>query len=116
MPVCQHSHRSGRHRCYSQADRKAVNISELIVWGAAESAVTIIAVSIPVLRTLVREVRSTTRQKYYGGGKGTSLSTHKGIVQTTTITVSTGPKSMLPIRRGEEDEIPLKTLSPSYGA
>jgi len=38
--------------------------SGLIIWGAAESAVTIMAASIPVLRVLLRDVSALTRNKY----------------------------------------------------
>jgi hypothetical protein len=40
-------------------------VSGLIIWGAAESAVTIMAASIPVLRTLFHDLRVSSR-KYYG--------------------------------------------------
>ncbi|KAJ4387463.1 hypothetical protein N0V93_008055 [Gnomoniopsis smithogilvyi] len=69
------------------------NICDLIVWGAAESAVTIIAVSIPVLRILVKEVKMTIRQKYYGGTTDDTFQTQKGIVRTRTFIVSSGPKT-----------------------
>lgn len=38
--------------------------SGLIIWGAAESAVTIMAASIPVLRVLLRDVSTFTKNKY----------------------------------------------------
>lgn len=43
-------------------------LTGLIIWGAAESAVTIMAASIPVLRTLFRDLKASSR-KYYGSRK-----------------------------------------------
>ncbi|KAK0737829.1 hypothetical protein B0T18DRAFT_354511, partial [Schizothecium vesticola] len=37
---------------------------DLVIWGAAEVAITICAASVPLLRVLIREVRSLTRQRY----------------------------------------------------
>jgi hypothetical protein len=37
---------------------------KLVVWGMAESATAIMASSIPVLRVLIRDVKSTTFRKY----------------------------------------------------
>ena len=37
-----------------------------MIWGAAEVAITICAASVPLLRVLVREVRSITQQRRYG--------------------------------------------------
>lgn len=70
-----------------------VNICDLVVWGAAESAVTIVAVSIPVLRIMVKEVKMTIKQKYYGGTTDDTFKTHKGIIRTREIVVSSGPRS-----------------------
>lgn len=36
----------------------------LVIWGASEVAITFMAASIPVLRVLVREVRTMTRRRY----------------------------------------------------
>ncbi|KAF6798759.1 integral membrane protein [Colletotrichum musicola] len=41
---------------------------DLFIWGNAESCVTIVAASIPVLRVLIREVRSSGRRYYISGG------------------------------------------------
>ncbi|KAK1833996.1 hypothetical protein QBC39DRAFT_389658 [Podospora conica] len=49
---------------------------DLVIWGGAEVAITICAASVPLLRVLIREVRSLTRQRYGyvqagdGGGGG----------------------------------------------
>lgn len=40
-------------------------VSGLIIWGAAESAVTIMAASIPILRTLFQDLKASSR-RYYG--------------------------------------------------
>ena len=37
---------------------------DLVIWGGAEVAITICAASVPLLRVLIREVRSLTRQRY----------------------------------------------------
>ncbi|KAK5662132.1 hypothetical protein OQA88_8037 [Cercophora sp. LCS_1] len=39
---------------------------DLVIWGAAEVAITICAASVPLLRVLVREVRNRTTQRRYG--------------------------------------------------
>lgn len=72
----------------SNADLQTDNICELIVWGSAETAVTIVAVSIPVLRTLLKEVKaaSSPRQNISGANTDISLKMSR-IVQTRTITV-----------------------------
>ena len=67
---------------------------DLFIWGNAESAVTIIAASIPILRVLVREVRSTARRYYVSkeGGTGSSgLRSRTGRnTQHNTVVISGG--------------------------
>jgi len=58
---------------------------DLFIWGNAESAVTIIAASIPILRVLVREVRSTARRYYVSKEGGTGSNT-----QHNTVVISGG--------------------------
>ncbi|KAK3934691.1 hypothetical protein QBC46DRAFT_299422 [Diplogelasinospora grovesii] len=45
----------------------------LVIWGSAETAITIMAASIPVLRVLVREVKTATRRRY---GESTNSDTY----------------------------------------
>ncbi|KAK0639663.1 hypothetical protein B0T16DRAFT_337083 [Cercophora newfieldiana] len=54
----------------------------LVIWGAAESGVTIMAASIPVLRTLFRDLNTMSR-KYYnnsGGSKTATMTQRSGVV------------------------------------
>ncbi|KAF6814460.1 hypothetical protein CSOJ01_04011 [Colletotrichum sojae] len=63
--------------------------SDLVIWGTAESGVTIVAASIPVLRVLVRDVASSAR-KYYGGSSGTRTNGSRfGVARSNTVTVTT---------------------------
>jgi len=43
---------------------------DLFIWGNAESCVTIVAASIPVLRVLLREVGTTAKRYYHSNGTG----------------------------------------------
>jgi hypothetical protein len=45
---------------------------DLFVWGNAESAVTIVAASIPTLRVLIREVKSSATRYYNTMNESTS--------------------------------------------
>jgi hypothetical protein len=75
----------------------------LFIWGNAESCVTIIAASIPILRVLVREVSTSARRKYYISREGNSSVTGAGVSakrtkmrsQTNTVVVTGGPRSRI---------------------
>jgi len=56
--------------------------SELVIWGTAESAVTIVAASIPMLRTLFREVKSKAG---YGSN---NVTTKRSKIGRTTVVVT----------------------------
>ena len=45
---------------------------DLYIWGNAESAASIIAACIPILRVLVKDVRTTARRYYASNGDGTT--------------------------------------------
>jgi hypothetical protein len=64
---------------------------DLFIWGNAESSVTIIAASIPILRVLVREARTSAR-RYYMTKEGASSATRSrnGRSQHNTVVISTG--------------------------
>lgn len=50
---------------------------DLYIWGNAETASSIVAACIPVLRVLVRDVHASTRQ-YYVSGKGADTACGSG--------------------------------------
>ncbi|KAK4443775.1 hypothetical protein QBC34DRAFT_199162 [Podospora aff. communis PSN243] len=72
----------------------------LIIWGAAESGVTIMAASIPVLRTLFRDLNTISR-KYYNNSSGskTATTTRSGVMSrygdpnanTVVVSAAIGP-------------------------
>jgi len=64
----------------------------LFIWGNAESCVTIIAASIPILRVLVREVKDATR-RYYGTNVDTATTARRINLRSQMNTVATGPRS-----------------------
>lgn len=51
---------------------------ELVLWGNAESAVTIVAASVPVLRVLIRDVRSTVAGRRAGRNGRANGAGHNG--------------------------------------
>jgi len=66
---------------------------DLFIWGIAESAVTIVAASIPILRVLVREARTTARRYYVskdGASSGSGLRSKAGRTQNNTVVISSG--------------------------
>lgn len=69
----------------------------LVAWGAAEVATTIMASSIPVLRVLFREVKATTRRKYglSSGSKNRSYGTGS-LARSNTVTVEGGSHKKSP--------------------
>jgi hypothetical protein len=65
----------------------------LIIWSAAESAVTIMAASIPILRVLFRDIKATSKQYYLpgaGGTKDSRDSRHSKLskAQTSIVTIT----------------------------
>lgn len=79
--------------------------SALIIWGVAETSVTIIATTIPVMRVLVRDVTSAARSKLTGQsataggttyGRSGGISKLSGLTKTenSTIVTSTGHHMM----------------------
>jgi hypothetical protein len=60
----------------------------LFIWGNAESCVTIIAASIPILRVFARDIKTTTRRYYATGaetyGPGTKRTRNNTVVVTAT--------------------------------
>ena len=66
---------------------------DLFIWGNAESSVTIVAASIPILRVLVREARTTARRYYVSKdatSSGSGLRSKAGRTQTNTVVISSG--------------------------
>ncbi|KAK3385617.1 hypothetical protein B0H63DRAFT_501452 [Podospora didyma] len=71
----------------------------LVIWGLAEVAVAIMAASIPVLRVLIREVRTATRRRYgYGAESANNDTYHKksygtgALQRSSTVIVFAGHK------------------------
>ncbi|KEZ40759.1 putative integral membrane protein [Scedosporium apiospermum] len=69
---------------------------DLFVWGNAESCVTIIAACIPILRVLIRDVKTSAGRYYLSNGRtGAGHSTHhqsKNRDNSNTITITGGRK------------------------
>lgn len=68
----------------------------LVIWGAAETATTIIATSIPVLRALFSELRKNSSRRYYNQSNlksSTATRPHRSINQTTVVTVHARSRS-----------------------
>ncbi|KAK0624516.1 hypothetical protein B0T17DRAFT_492545 [Bombardia bombarda] len=63
---------------------------DLFIWGNAESAITIIAASIPILRVLIRDVAQTRRYHKTGIGGKTGMSGSTKLPSTVVTTVSGG--------------------------
>ncbi|KAK3323009.1 hypothetical protein B0H66DRAFT_555653 [Apodospora peruviana] len=65
----------------------------LVYWGAAESAVTIIAASIPVLRTLFRDMKTLSRRYYVSGSNNQTQGSRPGTLRRTPnrVVISGGP-------------------------
>lgn len=64
---------------------------DLWIWGNAETNVTIVAASIPVLRVLVKEVKSSARRYYVSTEDHTT--NRSGYRNQHTITISAGRNS-----------------------
>lgn len=95
---------------------------DLMLWGNAESSITIIAASIPILRVLIRDVRTTMRSNRSGNGTSGAKSSQKdsrsGLRSTVTITgARRGPR--VPDKDGNfvrmDDESDKSILSPVSG-
>jgi hypothetical protein len=72
------------------------------MWGNAETTVTVIAASIPILRVLIRD--SYTSRRYGSGEKGIRLnSTTKATLQSNRVTVSGGPGSERTSQGADDD-------------
>lgn len=71
----------------------------LFVWGNAESCVTIIAASIPILRVFARELKTSTRRYYATSGERDYAT---GTKRTRNNTVVTATKSRLARDKSEE--------------
>ncbi|EON97869.1 putative integral membrane protein [Phaeoacremonium minimum UCRPA7] len=56
---------------------------DLFIWGNAESCVTIIAASIPILRVLIRDAKTTARRYYIANDEGDE----NGLKRSNTNTV-----------------------------
>ncbi|KAM7185679.1 hypothetical protein V8F20_011703 [Naviculisporaceae sp. PSN 640] len=70
----------------------------LVIWGSAEVAITIVAASIPVLRVLFRELREATTRRRYGNGihSAAAPGSNRGVVTPTskkTLTAGTGTRA-----------------------
>ena len=64
----------------------------LTIWGTAESAVTIMAASIPVLRVLFRDLKSSTSRRYYGTNESDGTKNSRSSrSQNSTVTISAHP-------------------------
>ncbi len=61
---------------------------DLFLWGNLESTITIIAASIPILRVLIRDVK-TSAVRYYASGDDSMAMRSKGGQHTTNTTLST---------------------------
>ncbi|KAM7187533.1 hypothetical protein V8F33_011180 [Rhypophila sp. PSN 637] len=90
-------------------------IAGLINWGAAESAVTIIAASIPVLRTLFMDFRSLSKRYYLPESNNqTQISrvgtTTRRTIRENMVVISGGPLTshLTQTMTNSSDEMPLK--------
>src|SRR3569833_2847478 len=63
---------------------------DLFLWGNAESNVTIIAASIPILRVLIREVKTSARRYYVSNGNTATGLRSNGRTLNNTIVISGG--------------------------
>ncbi len=61
---------------------------QLFIWGNAETNVTIIAASVPILRVLIREVRTTARRYYNGSRDNPTPHQSHGRSQNNTVVIS----------------------------
>ena len=80
------------------------NSVALVIWGAAESAVTIMAASIPVLRTLFRDVKVTINRIYAPDQSNATKASKFDRSQNNTVTVSAGGSSRLEEETRESNE------------
>ncbi|KAI4604391.1 hypothetical protein KJ359_000529 [Pestalotiopsis sp. 9143b] len=81
---------------------------DLVEWGAAETAVTVIATSIPILRALFSELRSTARSNSKGTGKDAmpgSQSRFSRMSKTPAVVVNARarPVSQQELNEGDSD-------------
>jgi hypothetical protein len=101
-------------------------VTGLTIWGAAESAVTIMAASIPVLRTLFHDLRVSGRRGYYGSQivEDSSVSSRFGRDETSVRVVTVdGFHEHSTVRfghAGHDKELELETVlvrrpEPVYG-
>jgi len=77
-----------------RANGHTVVVTPLILWGAAESGVTIMAASIPVLRTLFRDLNTISRRYYISESKSATQNSRVATtkhVDTNTVVISAGP-------------------------
>ncbi len=63
-----------------------------MVWGVAETTTIIVAASIPAFRVLVREVKSSTRQRYAQTAEHTCTTYKKGVSRNNTVIVTARAK------------------------
>ena len=79
------------------SDVTADDSSGLCIWGAAESAVTIMAASIPTLRILFRDNFRNLSKRYYSSNKGSPAGTSGSRLDSsrrkTTVVISRGDVS-----------------------
>ena len=69
---------------------RAVDGVPLVIWGAAETATTIIATSIPVLRALFSEIKKNSSRRYYNQSNlksGTGAGPQRSVNHSTIVTV-----------------------------
>lgn len=74
---------------------------DLFIWGNAESCVTIIAASIPILRVFVRDATNTAR-RYYGADNHTAATRHGHNLgsKNNTVVITSRPRTA----RDKEDD------------
>ncbi|KAK0711898.1 hypothetical protein B0H67DRAFT_555801 [Lasiosphaeris hirsuta] len=85
----------------------------LVLWGAAESGVTIMAASIPVLRTLFRDLNNLSRRYYIAESKNATQNSRvapRSVNNTTVVTISGGAQSSLELEKtnSTSDKAPLR--------
>ncbi|KAK0717511.1 hypothetical protein B0T26DRAFT_710099 [Lasiosphaeria miniovina] len=80
----------------------------LILWGAAESAVTIMAASIPVLRTLFRDLQTLSRRLYVSESKNDTQISKISPKQNTVVISGGGPSPLTTTTTNSSDRAPLR--------
>lgn len=76
---------------------------DLFIWGNAESCVTIVAASIPVLRVLIRDVATTAARRYYASS-GSQGGTKALKSQNTHVAASSARRSRIDNLARKEDD------------